>query len=166
MVSTVVGVMPAGFTGFAPWYSASTYGKATEVWKPVNPESSRYAKRSDHWIMPVARLKPGVTIAQAQLEMDVIARGIEQAYPESNKGVGGNVISLYDTLHQGSKDKLYPLLGAVGFVLLIGCVNVANLMLSRTEGRATILRCAILVCSSSLTSPLWPGCSDEAASVP
>jgi len=135
MVSTVVGVMPAGFTGFAPWYSPSTYGKATEVWKPVNPESSQYAKRSDHWIMPVARLKPGVTIAQAQLEMDVIARGIEQAYPESNKGVGENVISLYDTLHQGSKDKLYPLLGAVGFVLLIGCVNVANLMLSRTEGR-------------------------------
>ncbi|MFI5094637.1 MAG: ABC transporter permease [Candidatus Acidiferrum sp.] len=134
-VSTVVGVMPAGFTGFAPWYSHSTYGKATEVWKPVNPESSQYAKRSDHWIMPVARLKPGVTNAQAQLEMDVIARGIEQAYPESNKGVGENVISLYDTLHQGSKDKLYPLLGAVGFVLLIGCVNVANLMLSQTEGR-------------------------------
>ena len=127
--------MPAGFTGFAPWYSHSTYGKATEVWKPVNPESSQYAKRSDHWIMPVARLKPGVTNAQAQLEMDVIARGIEQAYPESNKGVGENVISLYDTLHQGSKDKLYPLLGAVGFVLLIGCVNVANLMLSQTEGR-------------------------------
>ena len=135
VVSTVVGVMPAGFTGFAPWYSSSTYGMATEVWEPVNPEKARYEKRSDHWFMPVARLKPGVTVAQAQLEMDVIARGMEQAYPESNKGVGEKVASLYDTLHKGARDKLYPLLGAVGFVLLIGCVNVANLMLSRTEGR-------------------------------
>jgi predicted permease len=135
VVSTVVGVMPAGFTGFAPWYSPSTYGKATEVWNPVNPESAQYAKRSDHWIMPVARLKPAVTVAQAQLEIEVIARGMEQAYPESNKGVGEKVVPLYDTLYKGARDKLYPLLGAVGFVLLIGCVNVANLMLSRTEGR-------------------------------
>ena len=67
--------------------------------------------------------------------MDVIARGMEQAHPESNKGVGEKVIPLYDTLYQNSKHELYSLLGAVGFVLLIGCVNVANLMLSRTEGR-------------------------------
>jgi len=85
--------------------------------------------------MPVARLKPGVTVEQAQLEMEVIAHGTEQAYPETNKGVGEKVVSLYDALHKGARDKLYPLLGAVGFVLLIGCVNVANLMLSRTEGR-------------------------------
>lgn len=135
VVSNIVGVMPAGFTGFAPWYSPSTYGLATEVWKPVNPEKARYAKRLDHWFMPVARLKPGVTVAQAQLEMDVIARGMEQAYPESNKGVGEKVVSLYGTLHKRARDQLYPLLGAVAFVLLIGCVNVANLMLSRTEGR-------------------------------
>lgn len=135
VVSTVVGVMPAGFTGFAPWYSPSTYGKATDVWIPVDPERERNAKRSNQWAMPVARLKPGVTITQAQLEMDVIARRMEQAYPDTNKDVGEKVISLYDTLHRGAKDKLYPLLGAVGFVLLIGCVNVANLMLSRTEGR-------------------------------
>ena len=50
--------------------------------------------------MPVARLKPGVTVAQAQVEMDVIARGMEQAYPESNKGVGERVIPLRDTLYQ------------------------------------------------------------------
>jgi predicted permease len=131
VASTVVGVMPAGFTGFAPWFE----GKKADVWKPLDPESAEHAKRSDHWFMPVARLKPGVTLAQAQLEMDVIAQGMEQAYPESNKGVGEKVFPLYDTLYQDSKDKLYPLLGAVGFVLLIGCVNVANLMLSRTEGR-------------------------------
>jgi predicted permease len=135
VVSTVVGVMPAGFTGFAPWYPMNTEEMSTEVWKPVNPGSARNAKRSDHWIMPVARLKPGVTVAQAQVEMDVIARGMEQAYPESNKGVGEKVISLHDTLHKSARDTLFPLLGAVGFVLLIGCVNVANLMLTRTEGR-------------------------------
>jgi putative ABC transport system permease protein len=135
VVSTVVGVMPAGFTGFAPWYGSSTEGKATEVWIPIDPGSERNAKRSDHWTMPVARLKPGVTVAQAQVEMDVIALGMEQAYPESNKGVGEKVIPLRDTLYKDAGDKLYPLLGAVGFVLLIGCVNVANLMLSRTEGR-------------------------------
>jgi predicted permease len=135
VVSTVVGVMPAGFTGFAPWYGSSTEGKATEVWKPIDPGSAWNAKRSDHWIMPVARLKPGVTVAQAQVEMDVIAFGMEQAYPESNKGVGEKVIPLHDTLYKSPRNTLYPLLGAVGFVLLIGCVNVANLMLSRTEGR-------------------------------
>lgn len=135
VVSTVVGVMPPGFTGFAPWYSPSTYGKPTDVWTPVDPERERNLKRSKYWAMPVARLKPGVTVAQAQVEMDVIAREMEQAYPETNKGVGEKVIPLYDALHQGAKDKLYPLVGAVGFVLLIGCLNVANLMLSRTEGR-------------------------------
>jgi putative ABC transport system permease protein len=135
VVSIVVGVMPAGFTGFAPWYSSSTVGKATEVWQPIDPGSARNAKRSDHWIMPVARLKPGVTIVQAQVEMDVNALGMEIAYPESNKGVGEKVIPLHDTLYKSARNTLYPLLGAVGFVLLIGCVNVANLMLSRMEGR-------------------------------
>jgi predicted permease len=135
VVSTVVGVMPVGFTGFAPWYGWGIEGKPTEVWKPIDPGSAKNAKRSDHWIMPVARLKPGVTVEQAQVEMDVIALGMEQAYPEANKGVGKKVIPLRDTLYKDAGDKLYPLLGAVGFVLLIGCVNVANLMLSRTEGR-------------------------------
>ena len=135
VVSNVVGVMPEGFTGFAPWYGSDTEGKPTEVWLPIDPRSARNAKRSDHWIMPVARLKPGVTVAQAQVEMDVIALGMERAYPDSNKGVGEKVIPLRDTLYKSTRDKLYPLMGAVGFVLLIGCVNVANLMLSRTEGR-------------------------------
>jgi predicted permease len=135
VVSTVVGVMPAGFTGFAPWYGSSTEGKATDVWKPINPGSTWNVKRFDHWVMPVARLKPGVSVAQAQVEMDVIALGMEQAYPESNKGVGEKVIPLHDALYRSARDKLYPLMGAVGFVLLIGCVNVANLMLSRTGGR-------------------------------
>ena len=129
--STVVGVMPAGFEAFEQWYQ----GKSVDVWEPANPKGAKYARRSDRWMMPVARLKPGVTLAQAQAEMDVIARGLEQAYPESNKGIGEKVVPLYDALYQYAGDQVYPLLGAVGFVLLIGCVNVANLMRSRTESR-------------------------------
>src|SRR4249919_3427027 len=85
--------------------------------------------------MPVARLKPGVSLQQAQVEMDVIARQIEQAYPATNKGVGKKVVLLRKDLYNWAPGILYPLLGAVAFVLLIGCVNVANLMQSRAEGR-------------------------------
>jgi putative ABC transport system permease protein len=131
VVSTVVGVMPAGFKTFGPWFTRNR----ADVWQPVNPEDARYANRVGFWIVPLARLKRGVTLPQAQLEMDVLAQAMEKAYPEQNKGVGAEVVPLYETLHENAKDKLYPLLGAVGFILLIGCVNVANLMLSRTESR-------------------------------
>ena len=131
VVSTVVGVMPAGFKTFGPWFTRNR----ADVWEPVNPEDARYANRTGFWIVPLARLKRGVTLPQAQLEMDVLAQAMEKAYPEQNKGVGVEVAPLNETLHENAKDKLYPLLGAVGFILLIGCVNVANLMLSRTESR-------------------------------
>jgi putative ABC transport system permease protein len=127
VVSTVVGVMPAGFAPF--------YGGKIDLWQPINAESSRYSARNDHWLMPVARLKPGVTLAQAQVEMDVIARRLEQAFPATNKGVGKKVVTLHKALFGWAGEALYPLLGAVAFVLLIGCVNVANLLQSRTEGR-------------------------------
>ena len=125
--STVVGVMPPRFAPFN--------GEAVDLWLPINPESVRYSARMDHWLMPVARMKPGVTLQQAQLEMDVIARRLEQTYPATNKGVGKRVRLLQEELFGWARGALYPLLGAVGFVLLIGCVNVANLMQSRTEGR-------------------------------
>lgn len=74
-------------------------------------------------------------LEQAQLEMDVLAQALEKAYPRVNKGVGAKVVPLYETLYKKSQTLLYPLLGAVAFILLIACVNVANLMLSRTENR-------------------------------
>jgi putative ABC transport system permease protein len=131
VVSTVVGVMPAGFKTFGPWFTVNR----ADVWEPVNPEDARYANRTGFWILPLARLKRGVTPTQAQLEMDVLAQALEKAYPEQNKGVGAEVVPLHETLYKSSQNSLYPLLGAVGFILLIGCVNVANLMLSRTESR-------------------------------
>ena len=125
--STVVGVMPAGFAPF--------YGGALDLWVPVNPESARYSERIDHWLMPVGRLKSDVTVSQAQVEMDVIAKRLELAYPKTNKGVGKLVRPLQKDLYRWAGVALYPLLGAVGCVLLIACVNVANLMRSRTETR-------------------------------
>jgi len=127
VVSTIVGVMPPGFAPF--------YGFPIDLWQPINPANARYNARFDHWLMPVARLKPGVTLAQAQAEMDVIARRMEQDYPSTNKGLGAKVFPLHKDLYRGAGSALYPLLGAVAFVLLIACVNVANLMQFRTETR-------------------------------
>jgi putative ABC transport system permease protein len=127
IVSTIVGVMQPGFAPF--------YGGRIDVWQNINPTSGRYVARFDHWLMPVARLKQGVTIGQAQTEMQVIARRMEQEHPNTNKGIGAAVFPLHDELYRWAGPALYPLLGAVAFVLLIACVNVANLMQFRTETR-------------------------------
>jgi putative ABC transport system permease protein len=127
IVSTIVGVMPAGFAPF--------YGRSIDMWQPINPENSRYSGRIDHWLMPVARLKPSVTMEQAQQEMDVIARRLEEQYPATNKGLSDRVVLLHEQLFGWARTAFYPLLGAVAFVLLIACVNVANLFQFRTETR-------------------------------
>jgi putative ABC transport system permease protein len=98
-------------------------------------ESKRYVERADHWLTPVARLRPGVTLAQAQVEMDTIAKRLELQYPATNKGVGKKIVPLHEEMFGWAKQVMYPLLGAVAFVLLIACANVANLMQSRTEVR-------------------------------
>ncbi len=125
VASTIVGVMPPGFGSF--------YGERLDLWQPVNPESARYSERKDHWLMAMGRLKPHVSRGQAQGAMDVIARRLERAYPATNKGVGAKVIPLRESLDAGTGQYLYPLLGAVVFVLLIACANAANLMQSRAE---------------------------------
>ncbi len=125
-VATVVGVMPRGF--------GQLFGEKVDIWLPVNPKSSQFADRIDHWLIAVGRLKPGVTIQQAQAEMSVIAKGLESAYPKTNAGVGEKLQPLRQLFRWGS-GYLYQLFGAVVFILLIGCLNVANLLQSRTEGR-------------------------------
>jgi predicted permease len=127
ITSTIVGVMPAGFSPF--------HGERIDLWWPVNPYENRYIRRDDHWLMPIARMKPGVSIEQAQKQMDVVAQRLEAAYPKTNKGVEEKLIPLQKELFGGMGQTLYPLFGAVTFVLLIACVNVANLFQSRTETR-------------------------------
>jgi putative ABC transport system permease protein len=127
VVSTIVGVMQPRFAPF--------YGGRLDVWIPINAASSRYSARIDHWLTPVARMKPGVSLIQAQTEMDVVARRLEQEYPATNKGVGTKVRNLHEDLYRFAGPAVYPLFGAVAFVLLIACVNVANLLQFRTETR-------------------------------
>jgi putative ABC transport system permease protein len=125
--STIVGIMPPHFAPFQ--------GDRIDVWVPINPESARYSERQDRgWLMPVGRLKRGVTRDQAQVEMNVIARRLEKAYPKTNQGIRAKVVPLHEVVF-GWARRLYPFLGAVGFVLLIACLNVANLLQSRTETR-------------------------------
>src|SRR5580693_129545 len=125
-VATIVGVMPPDFNAIG--------GRRLDLWQPINPQSARYSDRGDHWLVGVARLKPEVSIQQAQVEMDVIAQGLAAAYPKTNTGVGEKLQFLHEVLSfQG--DYLYPLFGAVSCILLIACLNVANLLQSRTESR-------------------------------
>jgi putative ABC transport system permease protein len=89
-----------------------------------------------HWLLSIARLKPGVTIKQAQADMDSVAKHIAEANPKSNKGWGVFVEPLKnDFLPSERKQTLWLLLGAVAFILLIACVNVANLLLARGLAR-------------------------------
>jgi predicted permease len=129
VLSTVVGVMPPSFGSFS--------GRPLDLWVPIDAESARYSERKDHWLIAIGRLRQGATQNQAQLEMSVIAHRLEQAYPATNKGVGVKVMRLHDALYQGAGRYLYPLLGAVVCVLLIACVNAANLLQARTETRRT-----------------------------
>jgi predicted permease len=127
VLSTIVGVMPPGFGSF--------FGDRLDLWAPIDAESARYSERKDHWLNAIGRLKPDATQSQAQLEMGVIAHRLEQAYPATNKGVGAKVVPLHDALYGWAGRYLYPLLGAVLCVLLIACVNAANLLQARTETR-------------------------------
>jgi putative ABC transport system permease protein len=99
-----------------------------------------------HWLVAMARLKPGVTLQQAQANMDAVTANIAQANPKSNKGWGATVELLHnDFLPKEEINMLWILLGAVGFVLLIACVNIANLLLAKgtTRQKEVAVRAAL-----------------------
>jgi putative ABC transport system permease protein len=107
-----------------------------ELWAPIAfAKGDNMATRNNHFINLVGRLKPGVTTAQAQSDVSAIARAMEEVEP-ANKGLGALVVPLQEQIAGDSRKALLILLGAVGFVLLVACVNVANLLLARASARS------------------------------
>ena len=127
---TVVGVMPADFQALP----TSLVEPRGEFYRPVAEAHDENERGSRH-LRAIARLKDGVTVEQAQAEMNVIARRIEQEHPRDNTGYGVRLVSLPEDTVGGLRATLLTLLGAVVFVLLIACANVGNLLLVRAASR-------------------------------
>jgi putative ABC transport system permease protein len=133
---TIVGVMPAGF-GFPRAEDLPSYFQLppqAEVWTPIGLTAEQINNRSSHNKAAIARLRPHVTLSQAQADLDAIARRAAEQYEEA-RGFGVTLVPLQEQVVGNVRTALYVLFGAVGFVLLIACANVANLLLARSAAR-------------------------------
>jgi putative ABC transport system permease protein len=132
---SIIGVMPRGFTGFSD---------KAEAWIPIMmydalwPQQAKFDmvhQRDDRWLRMIARLRDGVSPPQAQSEVDTLASALRAEYPKSNRDRGFLVRQAREVFTGSAQKPLLMLLGAVGFVLLIACVNVVNLVLARMASR-------------------------------
>jgi putative ABC transport system permease protein len=126
---TVIGVLRPDFH-----HTELVVDHRAEVWTPliINPQANQ---RGSHYLRAIGRLKSGVTLQQAQTEMTMIARQLEEAYPATNQDRGVNLVPLHQQITGNIRWALLVLQFATGFVLLIACTNVANLLLARVAGR-------------------------------
>lgn len=122
---TILGVMPPNFK----------YPSWAQLWTPLAWTSEKRAIRGNHNYLVIGRLKPGVDIRAAQAELSAISTRLEQLYPEDDKGWGATILPLREQLVGNVRPALLVLLGAVAFVLLIACANVANLVLGKILAR-------------------------------
>jgi len=126
-VRKIVGVMPPRFW-IVPWRND------VDLWIALNLRSNQLTADS-RWLSAVARLKGGVKLIQAQAEMDTVAAQLAEGHPDTNRGWGIKIYPIEEVFFQGAQQMLLLLLGAVGFVLLISCTNVANMLLARAIAR-------------------------------
>jgi putative ABC transport system permease protein len=122
---TILGVMPPKFK----------YPSWAQLWTPLAWTDEKRAVRGNHNYLVIGRLKPGIDIRAAQAELSAISTRLEQLYPEDDKGWGAKILTLREQTVGDVRPALLLLLGAVGFVLLIACANVANLVLGKILAR-------------------------------
>jgi len=133
---TIIGVVPSSFHLRIQNFQRG--GPLNEVYVPVGEynEPKFYGERGAGWgLDAIGRLKPGITLQQAREDMDRVSRDLTAAYPDVNSGKKANLLSLKEEMVGNLGPVLFVLLGAVAFVLLISCVNVANLLLARSTAR-------------------------------
>ena len=123
---TIVGVLPEEFR----------FWSESDVYTPLGQsEPIVLGVRSSHWLLCIARLKPGMSVSQAQAEMSTIQNALDHLYPEADRDLGTYVVPLKQHILGNAGELLLLLLGAVALVLLIACANVANLLLARSSAR-------------------------------
>ena len=124
-IRTVIGVMPEGFR----------FPNLEQVWLPLNVDPSATSRGQEPTYMVIGRLRDGVSLEEARTQIAGIANRLAQAYPETNEGIGGEVRPYTELLGDEIYTLLYTMLGAVFAVMLIACVNVANLLIARATSR-------------------------------